>query len=95
MESFYCSLMIQNPLEWTLPGHRDSSILSINLYRYHLNHQAEMSYDLGMQYYELIKSQTDVKISASALVAAPIPYRDDNRYIWDYEENSIMFPWKR
>ena len=50
------------------------------------SHQAEMSYDLGMQYYELIKSQTDVKISASALVAAPIPYRDDNRYIWDYEE---------
>ena len=47
---------------------------------------SEMSFDLGMQYYELIKSETDVKISASALVAAPIPYRDDNRYIWDYEE---------
>ena len=37
---------------------------------------SEMSFDLGMQYYELIKSETDVKISASALVAAPIPYRD-------------------
>ena len=48
--------------------------------------QSEMSYDLGMNYYELIKSETDVKISASALVAAPIPYRDDNRYIWEYEE---------
>jgi nitric oxide reductase activation protein len=45
-----------------------------------------MSYDLGLSYYELIKSETDVKISASALVSAPIPYRDDNRYIWNYEE---------
>ena len=45
-----------------------------------------MSYDLGLSYYELVKSETDVKISASALVSAPILYRDDNRYIWNYEE---------
>ena len=47
---------------------------------------SEMSYDLGMKYYELLKAETDVKISASALVATPILYRDDNRYIWEYEE---------
>ena len=47
---------------------------------------SEMSYDLGLSYYEIIKSETDVKISASALVATPIQYRDDNRYIWEYEE---------
>ncbi|MFT7466272.1 MAG: nitric oxide reductase NorD protein [Brevundimonas sp.] len=47
---------------------------------------SEMSYDLGMKYYELLKAETDVKISASALVASPILYRDDNRYIWEYEE---------
>ncbi len=47
---------------------------------------SEMSYDLGMKYYELLKAETDVKISASALVATPIIYRDDNRYIWEYEE---------
>tara|TARA_Y100000758_G_scaffold19775_1_gene13732 strand:- start:952 stop:3315 length:2364 start_codon:yes stop_codon:yes gene_type:complete len=47
---------------------------------------SEMSYDLGLSYYELVKSETDVKISASALVSAPILYRDDNRYIWNYEE---------
>ena len=47
---------------------------------------SEMSYDLGMKYYELLKSETDVKISASALVSTPIIYRDDNRYIWEYEE---------
>ena len=45
-----------------------------------------MSYDLGMKYYELLKTETDVKISASALVSTPIIYRDDNRYIWEYEE---------
>ena len=47
---------------------------------------SEMSYELGMKYYELLKAKTDVKISASALVATPILYRDDNRYIWEYEE---------
>ena len=47
---------------------------------------SEMSYELGMKYYELLKAETDVKISASALVATPILYRDDNRYIWEYEE---------
>ena len=47
---------------------------------------SEMSYDLGLSYYEIIKSETEVKISASALVATPIQYRDDNRYIWEYEE---------
>jgi len=47
---------------------------------------SEMSYDLGMKYYELLKTETDVKISASALVSTPIIYRDDNRYIWEYEE---------
>ena len=45
-----------------------------------------MSYELGMKYYELLKTETDVKISASALVSTPIIYRDDNRYIWEYEE---------
>ena len=45
-----------------------------------------MSYELGMNYYELLKTETDVKISASALVSTPIIYRDDNRYIWEYEE---------
>ena len=45
-----------------------------------------MSYELGMKYYELLKTETDVKISASALVSTPIMYRDDNRYIWEYEE---------
>ena len=47
---------------------------------------SEMSYELGLNYYELLKAKTDVKISASALVATPILYRDDNRYIWEYEE---------
>ena len=45
-----------------------------------------MSYELGMNYYELLRTETDVKISASALVSTPIIYRDDNRYIWEYEE---------
>ena len=45
-----------------------------------------MSYELGLNYYELLKAETDVKISASALVSTPILYRDDNRYIWEYEE---------
>ena len=45
-----------------------------------------MSYDLGLRYYELLKSKTDLKISASALVSSPIIYRDDNRYIWNYDE---------
>ena len=47
---------------------------------------SDTSFELGLQYYEIVKSETDVKISASALVAAPISYRDDNRYIWEYEE---------
>ena len=47
---------------------------------------SDISFELGLEYYEIIKSETDVKISASALVAAPISYRDDNRYIWEYED---------
>ena len=48
--------------------------------------QSEMSYELGMKYYELIKSETDLNINASDLAVAPIQYRDDNRYIWEYDK---------
>ena len=50
------------------------------------SYQSEMSYELGMKYYELIKSETDLNINASDLAVAPIQYRDDNRYIWEYDK---------
>ena len=50
------------------------------------SYQSEMSYELVMKYYELIKSETDLNINASDLAVAPIQYRDDNRYIWDYDK---------
>ncbi len=49
-----------------------------------------MSYELGLSYYETLKAHSDMKISDSRLFSVPILYRDDNRYIWNYEE----FDWQ-
>ncbi len=47
--------------------------------------ESALSYELGLNYYELLKAKTDVRVSASALVSMPISYRDDNRYLWEFE----------
>ena len=45
-----------------------------------------MSYELGLEYYEILKAQSDINISAIGFFSDPILYRDDNRHIWNYEE---------
>lgn len=43
-----------------------------------------ISWDAGMEFYHLVTR--DGVPSARALSDFPIPYRDDNRYVWDFDE---------
>ena len=51
---------------------------------------SDFSYELGLEYYDILKTQTNVKISAGALEKLPISYRDDNRYLWNFKPSDAL-----
>ncbi|MBM3566913.1 MAG: VWA domain-containing protein, partial [Alphaproteobacteria bacterium] len=44
-----------------------------------------ISWDAGMAFYHLMTARMGVP-SLKALEEFPVPYRDDNRYVWDFDE---------
>lgn len=74
------------------PDYQDALALINTLaadFRQQLKQQADnnqISWDAGINFYNRITSITGIP-SVRILSTWPIPYRDDNRFIWDFDEN--------
>ncbi len=58
-----------------------------------------LSWDLGVTFYNQLKSRMPIP-AASVLEKLDIPYRDDNRFIWEFAENvweadAEVMPWEQ